>query len=214
MLIMFLMLMIVPVIESQAAGFEDESWEDWLQNDSSYRAVSDSGCRVVSAAKMIAESGVNPDITPDELYEWGLEHGAFSKGKSGLRILENGGFGTLLTGYVRDAGFEIEKITSVSIAGKRKSAVSSMIMDYLSQGYYVSLMCTAHTAYVGQQASLDAETPVILDSGIWRGEESNRILYTGNTHYSYSRMFVYRITIPEENRMTDLLAPKTFIPIE
>lgn len=191
-------LFLIPAGTVMAAEFEEEDWTEWLQEDSSYAAVSDSGCRVVSMARMIAESGVAPDITPDELYEWGLEHGAFSRGKSGYRILEKGSFGSLLTSYVTEAGGEVELEACIDISRKKTGTVAELIMEYLEDGCYVSLMCTSHTVYVGREISLEEETPVVMESVIYRGEEDNLIVYEDGTHVRYAKLYAYRIRTPEQ----------------
>lgn len=195
---MCVFLILVSAGTAMAGEFEEEDWTEWIQKDSSYAAVADSGCRVVAMAKMIAESGVNPDITPDALYEWGLDHGAFSRGKSGYRILENGSFGSLLTSYVTAAGGEVEQIACIDISRKKAAAAADLIMEYLEDGCYVSLMCTSHTVYVGRELSLEEETPILLESVIYRGEEDNQIVYEDGAHVSYAKLYAYRITTPEQ----------------
>ena len=134
-------------------------WKSWTQSGSSNSNVKQYGCRVVAFAKIIYESGWADFSNPDEYFNIGVQNGWFQSG-----VTENGSFGNALSSYISSRGGTCSKIREISL-NQNATSYSNDIMDYVRSGYYITLSCSSHTAYISPSASVAAGKPVVYDSG-------------------------------------------------
>ena len=154
---------------SAGANKYDSNWIYWSQGASKYGGkMQSSGCRVVAQAKLLRETGIvtDPTFNPDKYVEWGYNNKEFGYKENGkhftTQITERNG-GTAPVKYAKTLGktLTLEKI--VNLSGNNATDVKT-VMNYINQGYYVILGCTAHHVYVHRGMSLQKNTPVIVDS--------------------------------------------------
>lgn len=134
-------------------------WKSWTQSGSNNSNVKQYGCRVVAFAKIIYESGWADFSNPDEYFNTGVQNGWFQSG-----VTENGSFGNALSSYISSRGGTCSKIREISL-NQNATSYSNDIMDYVRSGYYITLSCSSHTAYISPSASVAAGKPVVYDSG-------------------------------------------------
>lgn len=182
------------------------AWQYWSQGASKYSGMRSSGCRVTAFAKLLREAGYGIG-NPDDFLIWGVNKGFF---KSTSNVTEMGTFGGAILRYVSDNGGSSSLIATNTLTGNTKTDKAN-IMNYIRQGYYVVLSCSAHTAYIGREASLNNGTPVILDSwSSWSTNPASVHTYTGKYDsmsgvtfekyrvYSISRQTVQKDTSPPQ----------------
>ena len=146
-------------MEVSAGGTYNSDWRNWTQSASGNSNVKQYGCRVVAFAKIIKESGWAGFSDPDEYFNIGVQNGWFQTG-----VTENGSFGNALNSYITSRGGTCNKVREISL-NKNATSYTNEIMGYLRQGYYVTLSCTSHTAYISPSASVAAGKPIVYDSG-------------------------------------------------
>lgn len=182
------------------------AWQYWSQGASKYSGMRSSGCRVTAFAKLLREAGYGIG-NPDDFLIWGVNKGFF---KSTSNVTEMGTFGGAILRYVSDNGGSSSLIATNTLTGNTNTDKAN-IMNYIRQGYYVVLSCSAHTAYIGREASLNNGTPVILDSwSSWSTNPASVHTYTGKYDsmsgvtfakyrvYSISRQTVQKDTSPPQ----------------
>ena len=173
---------------ANAAGRYNGNWQYWSQGASRYSCMRASGCRVVAYSKMLAEIGCAPS-DPDALFSWMGSKGYVNTSS----CLELTGYGVTPQKYAAERGKTLTLIADPQISGSNANNANT-IMNYINQGYYVCVLCSAHMAYIGRQASLNAGTPIILDS--WSSYTSNpytAIKYNTYTHNTFTRILVFRL---------------------
>ena len=173
----------------------DANWVYWSQGASKYGGkMQSSGCRVVAQAKLLMETGIvtDPSFNPDRYVEWGYNNKEFGYKENGKhftkQITERNG-GAAPVNYAKTLGktLKLEKI--VTLSGKNSDDVKT-VMNYINQGYYVILGCTAHHVYVHRGMSLEKNTPVIVDS--FKGSSYNEAVvvnYDGYHNKSFGCTF-------------------------
>ena len=152
----------IPEVDANTTSTHKYSsyWQYWSQGASGYSGMRSSGCRVVAYSKLLAELGMSPG-NPDAFYNYMLNNSYITSGMSETGEVSD--LGRAPVAYATANGKTLSCVARPNISGSNASNVST-VMNYINQGYYVVLMSTAHTVYVGRQASLDKGTPVILDS--------------------------------------------------
>ena len=170
------------------------AWQYWSQGASKYRGMRSSGCRVTAFAKLLREAGYGIG-NPDDFLIWGVNKGFF---KSTSNVTEMGTFGGAILRYVSDNGGSSSLIATNTLTGNTNTDKAN-IMNYIRQGYYVVLSCSAHIAYIGREASLNNGTPVILDSwSSWSTNPASVHTYTGKydsmSGVTFDKYRVYSVT--------------------
>ena len=156
---------------SAGANKYDSNWIYWSQGASKYGGkMQSSGCRVVAQAKLLKETGIvtapTSQFNPDTYVEWAYKNGFFGDGKQHFtkyigEITKTAGKAPVEYAKTLGKTLTLEKI--VNLSGNNATDVKT-VMDYINQGYYVILGCTAHHVYVHRGMSLQKNTPVIVDS--------------------------------------------------
>lgn len=168
------------------SGFSGVSYDNWAQAMSKYSSMRSSGCRIVTFLKMLYEAGYREFTDPDKFYEWGVSKGYF---KSTCGELTS--FGKVVLDYVKSKGGSASIVATKSINGYSDTNAST-VMNYLRNGYYVTLSCSAHTTYVARNESLQKGYPVLYDSSYsavnkkWYGTYGSKIAWKD---YSNTRTF-------------------------
>ena len=167
------------------------------------------GCRVVSQAKMLVESGIESSdvkvFNPDKFYIWGWERDYFGYGNSDMN--ESTNHQTSIK-YAKEKGITIT-VETISISGKTQEAAATLIMQKLNEGKYVILWGSndsanfAHSCYVGRQASISRGTPVLLNSSSASSVNKDLVTeYIGSSYKDskkFQTMIVYTVPILDEN---------------
>lgn len=176
-------------------------WEYWSQGASKYSGMREYGCRVVAQSKLLVECGAASSnistFNPDIYFEWANTTKYFEYFDNGNmnEQTQYGGACAAAVEYANNHGVNLKKEGSISLSGTNSTADAKLVMDYINSGYYVILACPAHFAYVGRQASLDAGTPIVLNSWVgWSYRKKNNIYYSNyNSSYSTSKYtnFIY-----------------------
>ena len=167
-------------------------WEYWSQGASTSSSMRSSGCRVVAHSKLLAEAGIASKTTsvfnPDIYFNWAVANGFFSSG-----CYENTSVGAGLIRYASDRGVSVSH-SEISLSGSNSASDISTVMSKINEGYYVILSCSAHQAYVGRAASLNAGTPVILDSwSNWSYTPYQVQQYNGYTQVYFTKAHLFRV---------------------
>lgn len=173
---------------SSTANQYNSNWIYWSQGASKYADMRGYGCRMVAQAKLLMETGAvtNCSFNPDTYYEWCLNNGYINS-----RMLETR-FGQGPGAYAGTLGKSISYEGQIRFQTNNRSSRCSQIMQYIRQGYYVILGCSAHHAYVGRSASLNAGTPVIYDS--WTSWSYNTYAtqrYSGYREASFDYFLIF-----------------------
>lgn len=186
---LFLAICIIVSMQSgyvYASGSYTSDWQRWSQGASSYSAMK-YGCRVTAYAKMLAEAGCTGFGNPDGFFEWGKSKGYFRASDT----CELTSIGTAPVTYVNGNGGTASLVGRQSLSGN-KTTDANTIMNLINQGYYVVLTCSAHSAYVGREASLSQGTAVILDS--WASKTVGpSFQYKKYTQYTFTTANYFRI---------------------
>lgn len=178
------------------SGYSGISYKDWTQKQSAISNMYSAGCRVTTFARILYETGFTEVGDPDKYYKWGKSTGAIVK-----NISENGGFGDLLIKFAKSHDGKASIVASKSISGC-SSVNSSDVMKYIKNGYYVVLVCKAHTTMFSNSESIKQGVPVIVDTynlGGKRcyGKYGNYIKLsdygTATTQKSFTRMVVFSV---------------------
>lgn len=195
----------------------DSNWIYWSQGASKYGGkMQSSGCRVVAQAKLLKETGIvtDPSFNPDRYVEWGYNNKEFGYKENGTHFtttITERNAGTAPVKYAKTLGktLTLEKI--VDLSGKNATDVKA-VMNYINQGYYVILGCTAHHVYVHRGMSLQKKTPVIVDS--FKGSSYNEAVvvnYDGYHNKSFGCTFtkarLYKVGNPTTNTTTTNTTP-------
>jgi len=181
---------------TKGSGFDGLVYQEWCQKMSKYAGLQKGGCRVTTYTKMLYEAGYTQVTNPDKFFEWGVGNGYFKKSSAYEKV----SFGTPAIQYVKAQGGSASLVKKISIKGMKKAKVAETIMSYINDGYYCILSCSAHTSYVGREASLAAKTPVLLDSSYstsnkaWSGTYSNIINYTNYKSNNFTNLRVFKIS--------------------
>ena len=172
-----------PEIKNVSANYNNNAnrysdlWQYWSQGASQYYRMRKWGCHVVAQAKMCVEMGLvsdNENFNPDTFLLWAAERGHWPTDEN--NIAEQTASGTSVMDYAAQKGVTVLR-GECSYNGNVDT-----VQQLIEAGYYVIVSCSAHQAYVGREASLDAGTPVLLDS--WNSVSVNKGTLT--TLYGYS----------------------------
>ncbi len=167
-------------------------WEYWSQGGSMYSGMRDYGCRVVAQSKLLVECGAassNVDIfNPDVYFEWANTTKYFEYFDTGSMYEQTqyGGSGAAAVEFANSNGINLKKEGSVALSGTNSVEDAELVMEYINAGYYIILSCTAHQAYVGREASLNAGTPIVLNSWTGYSYRNKNNIYLNNYNDSYS----------------------------
>lgn len=188
------------------------AWQYWSQGASKYKGMRSGGCRVTAFAKLLYEAGYTNVGNPDNFLVWGINNGFF---QSTSNVTELGTFGNAIIRYVSNNGGKCTLIANNTLTGNT-STDKANIMNYIRQGYYVVLSCSAHTAYIGRDISISCGQPVILDSwSSWSTNPATVHTYTGTydsmSKVTFTRYRVYSI-VPQT--VTKDTTPPTIKDIE
>ena len=167
------------------------NWEYWSQGASKYSAMRSYGCRIAAQAKMLVEMGAaSPDETifnPDIYKEWATPD-YFEES-----ISEKFPVGGGAIAYAKEQGMTVTN-GYVSLSGTNSADDITLVMEYINSGYYVILHSSAHQAYVGRAASIDAGEPVILDSrSDCSYKQSLCETYRGYTLTRFTRLYYFSV---------------------
>ncbi len=178
----------LPPNTDENANAYSNDWVYWCQGASRYWGMRGYGCRMVAQSKLLVEAGIvqTSNFNPDVYFEWCKSNG-YINGSTMCELRCGQGPGA----YAKTLQKSLTYTKQVSLYGS-KSERAAQIMSYINDGYYVILGCTAHHAYVGRNASLNAGTPIIYDS--WSGYSYNTATvqnYTSYTlvNFSYAWLF-------------------------
>lgn len=168
-------------------------WQYWCQGASKYQKMRDCGCRVVAQAKLLVEVGaVSADtntFNPDIYLEWGMSQGYWPYAANNIN--EQTATGKAAIAYAANSGVTLTQ-GYVGLSGGNNATDVQTVMNYINAGYYVILHSNAHQAYVGRTASLNAGTPVILDSWYTNSYTPNSCMtYSGYTLVYFTGMYYY-----------------------
>ncbi len=165
-------LLLVPA-EAATKQYTDD-WLYWSQGASGIGGkMNKSGCRVVSQAKLLMETGVaSGDFDPDIYGEWARQRGYFGYTGSQYTLANKVGenasgtttMGTAPVAYAKAQGKELTYHGERSLKSKKKDQITQ-IMGWLKDGYYVIIGSSAHHVYVARDKSLEANTVILSNSG-------------------------------------------------
>ncbi len=168
-------------------------WQYWCQGASQYQRMRDYGCRVVAQAKLLAECGASSTDTavfnPDIFLDWAVPLGYWYDDPDNM--LERTKTGLPSVRYASEHGVTLTQ-GRCSLSGRNSEADVELVMSYIRSGHYVILSGPGHQAYVGRQASLDADMPIILDS--WNTVSSHPsccCAYQGYTISYFTELYFY-----------------------
>ena len=168
-------------------------WQYWCQGASQYQRLRDYGCRVVAQAKLLVECGAAPRDTalfnPDIFLDWAVPLGYWFDDPDNM--LERTKTGLPSIRYASEQGMTLTQ-TKYALSGRNSDADAELVMSCIRAGYYVILSGPGHQAYVGREASLDADMPIILDS--WNtvtSASSSCCAYRGYTIAYFTELYCY-----------------------
>ena len=204
-------------VDLEANNSEDASqyttdWEYWSQGASAYgiygtskdnSAMQRSGCRLVAHSKLLVEAGVASGLVdyfnPDIFWEWGNANGFYGiKGKLNGNVVENK-FAAGPIAYAKEKGVTIS-YSNHCVVGLSAADKDKLVMEYLNKGYYIIVGGVAHQAYIGREASLERNSPVIWDSfSNWSYNSTQKRVGLGNGQITYSIDYIYLYAVSGKN---------------
>lgn len=178
----------VPANTSNTTAQYSSDWVYWSQGASKYSGMRSYGCRVVAYSKLIREAGYALS-SPDALFEWGK--GTYFDAGTTSEVTS---VGIPPQKYIEEKGGTLTKVGSVRLENKN-SQDAETVYDLIKQGYYVVLIGSAHTAYVGRSASLSAGKAMILDSwNTWSSHPNTTQAYSTYSNTTFNSAYYFTVT--------------------
>lgn len=163
-------------------------WAYWSQGASKYTGMRNSGCRVVAYSKMIAECGF-PLSSPDAFFDWGRGKGYFND-----NALELKSIGVAPINFISEDKGVLTQVGKVTLT-KNNATDATTVYGLIKQGYYVVLIGSTHTSYIGRSSSLSNGKAMILDS--WSSWSSNPSTVSAFSTYklvTFNSAYYYKLT--------------------
>ncbi len=178
----------VPANTSNTTAQYSSDWVYWSQGASKYSGMRSYGCRVVAYSKLIREAGYALS-SPDALFEWGK--GTYFDAGTTSEVTS---VGIPPQKYIEEKGGTLTKVGSVRLENKN-SQDAETVYDLIKQGYYVVLIGSAHTAYVGKSASLSVGKAMILDSwNTWSSHPNTTQAYSTYSNTTFNSAYYFTVT--------------------
>ena len=148
-----------------------ELTEPYYQRTDGASAMAKGGCRITAQCKLMAEAGIIDDsqFNPDDYCLWlddnGYIHGRV-EAENRYAVGETSTTGSGMIAYAATKNVTISRVATVRTSSFSSNAERvDAVYNYIQSGYYVILGCDAHHTYIARQMSLDAQKPIISDSG-------------------------------------------------
>ena len=200
----FLMSMSIMSVSAANRNNYTTEWIHWSQGATAYGGkMKSSGCRVVAQAKLLAEVGiVDSSFDPDKYIEWAHSNGYFGNISTSFvsYIGEQAPQGIAPSRYASAVNKTLNYCGQISFpASYSREDKNARIMEWLKNGYYVILGCTAHHVYVPRALSLQNGTPMISESqsGLISGYVKSHNEYSATSgsakiEFTYARLYSTR----------------------
>lgn len=174
---------------------------EWYQKSDGSSAVALGACRLFAQAKLLAESGViDPaKFDADDYVVWMEEHGyIYGRYNGQYYVGETSATGSGMIAYAAAQGVTITRVATIQTSSY-SSAQDRVddVYNYIQQGYYVILGCTAHHTYIAREMSLSEGKPIISDSGSDKSTAVTRVYHGSSAagdNVDFTEIYVYSVS--------------------
>lgn len=174
---------------------------EWYQKSDGSSAVAKGACRLFAQAKLLAESGViDPaEFNADDYVIWMEENGYITGRYNGQYYVgETSATGSGMIAYAAAQGVTITRVATIKTSSysSAKDRVDD-VYNYIQQGYYVILGCTAHHTYIAREMSLSEGKPIISDSGSDKSTAVTRVYHGSSAagdNVDFTEIYVYSVS--------------------
>lgn len=195
----------IPANTSNTSAKYSDDWEYWSQGASKYSGMRSYGCRVVAYSKLIKEIGYTL-ASPDILFEWGS--GTYFNSSTTAEIY---GIGYAPQQYIAQKGGKLTIAGSIGLSNNN-SQDAQKVFELIKQGYYVVLIGSSHSVYVGKSASINAGKAIILDSwNTWSSHSNTTQAYSTYTLTTFNSAYYFSASSATKPDMTANMSANDYL---